>query len=165
MQRAYQLLTSGCYRERPRPIISLPIHVDFLPALESLTPSSSGAGDEHDYFLVPKGCNVCSGYDADCEYRWRKSWCMAEINAFTEDMYDKHKRCYQIMKYPSEISELSNNQIKTVVLQHNRKCSDTTDDCLDYVIGMFRNLQQANESKELLSYQSNFNILKDNVYL
>ena len=90
---------------------------------------------------------------------------MAEINAFTGDMYDKHNRCYQIMKYPSEISELSNNQIKTVVLHHNRKCSDTTDDCLDYVIGMFRNLQQANESNELLSYQSNLNIFKDNVVL
>ena len=51
---------------------------------------------------------------------------MAEVKyACTGDMYDKHKRCYQIMKYFSEISELSINQIKTVVLQHNVKCSET----------------------------------------
>ena len=44
--------------KRPRLIHLLPIYVDFLPALESLPPSSSGAGDEHDYVLVPKECNV-----------------------------------------------------------------------------------------------------------
>ena len=52
-------------------ISSLPIFIDFLPALESLKPTTSGAVDSHDFFIVPKGCNVCRA--DDCNTRWRKS--------------------------------------------------------------------------------------------
>ena len=138
-----------------KPISSLPIYIDFLPALESLKPTSPGAGDEHDFFIVPKRCNVC--YDDD--YRWRKSWCMAEIQSITTDMSYKHRRCYQIMKYLSEnFFSLPNYHIKTVVLRHHTTCSDTTDDCVDCVMGMFRDLLRAYKTKKLLSYQSNLNI-------
>ena len=34
--------------------MSLPIYVDFQPARESLKPTSSCVGKEHDYFIVPK---------------------------------------------------------------------------------------------------------------
>ena len=105
------------------PIHSLPINLDFLSALEYLKTTPSGAVDEHDYFIVPKNCNVCSDvfsldplvpvkvyipalksystsdvmipkrcieHDDDPIYKWRKSWCMAEVNAFNTAMSDKH---------------------------------------------------------------------------
>ena len=150
--------------QKPQPISSLPIYVDFLPALESLKPTSPGLGDEHDFFIVPKSCNVC--YDETFRSfrdRWRKSWCMAEIQATTLTMSDKHRRCYQIMKYLSKANFgyfLPNYHIKTVVLRHHTTCSDTTDYCVECVMGMFLDLRQAYKTKELLSYQSNLNILK-----
>ena len=146
------------FRE-PQLLSSLPIYVDFLPALESLKPTPSGAGDEHGYFIVPKSCNVRNSMS---DMSWRKSWCLAEINAFTTDMSDKHRRCYQVIKFLSErhfYSVLPNYHMKTVVLNHHTTCRDTTDDCVDCVIGMLRELLQAYETNELLSFQSNLNIL------
>ena len=148
--------------QEPELLSSLPIIVDFLPVLEFLKPTPSGAGDEHDYFIVPKSCNVCvmDDYDDYDEYGWRKSWCLAEINAFTKNMSDKHRRCYQVIKFLSEqLSRLPNYHIKTVVLNHHTTCTDITDDCVDCVIGMLRELLQAYETKELLSYQSSLNII------
>ena len=145
--------------QEPQLLSSLPIYVDFLPALESLKPTPSGAGDEHDYFIVPKRCNVC-GLSV-LGKNWRKSWCLTEINAFTTDMPDKHRRCYQVIKFLSEqYSRLPNYHIKTVVLNHHTTCADTTDNCVDCVIGILRELRQAYKTMELLSYQSNLNIIK-----
>ena len=158
------------FLQEPQRISSLPIFVDFLPALESLKPTPSGAGGEHDYFIVPKHCNV--GYhaaaadnddddDDDFPYRWRKSWCMAEIHALTSEMSDKHRRCYQIMKFLFHVYfiVISNYHVKTVLLRHHTTCSDTTDECVDCVLGMLRDLLQAYETEELLSYKSNLNLL------
>ena len=153
---------------KPQPISSLPIYVDFLPALESLKPNSPGPpgpGDEHDFFIVPKSCNVCSTATAGFRNfmcRWRKSCCMAEIYAITTDMSDKHRRCYQIIKYLSEARvkyKLPKYHIKTAVLRHQTTCSDSTDHCVDCVMGILRELLLSYETEELLSYQSNFNIL------
>ena len=47
----------------------------------------------------------------------------------------------------------------TVALRHHTICSDTAEDCVDCVMGMFRDLLQAYETRELLSYQANQNIL------
>ena len=139
-----------------QPISSLPIYVDFLPAQEFLNPTSSGAGDEHNFFIVPKRCDVCSDV-----YSWRKSWCRAEINAITQTMSDKHRRCYQIMKYLSErFQGVPTYDMKTVVLHHYATCPDKTDICVDCVMGMFLHLVHAYTTRELLSYQSNLNILK-----
>ena len=154
--------------QEPNLLSSLPIYVDFLPALEFLKPTLSVARDEHDYFIVPKRCNVCEMFDYDdyneYGYRWRKSWCLAEINAFTTDMSDKHRRCFQVIKYFSEpFDSLSSYHIKTVVLNHHTTCADTTDDCVDCVIGILRELLQAYKTKKLLSYQSNLNIINGKV--
>ena len=154
----------GQLLQKSQPLSSLPIFVDFLPALESLKPTPSGAGDEFDFFIVPKLCNVCGVDDGnDYVYRWRKSWCMAEINSFITNMSNKHRRCYQVMKYFSDMilfKGLPKYHIKTVALNHQVACSDTTDDCVDCVIGMLRELLQAYKTKELLSYQSNTNIIE-----
>ena len=151
--------------QRPQPIYSLPIYVDFLPALESLKPTSPGGGDEHDFFIVPKNCNVCKYGSL---YRWRKSWCMAELHAFSQEMSDKHRRCFQIMKYFSDARLwdcLPNYHIKTLVLRHHTTCSDTTDDTVECVMEMFRDLLRAYKTNKLLSYQSNLNILKDDAFV
>ena len=167
--------------EEPEPIFSLPIYVDFLPALDSLKPAQSGSGDEHDYFIVPKECNTCiydddndddydDNYedddhdvdDAGDDCTWRKSWCMAEINAFTSEMSYNHRRCYKIMKYMSEIAwpnYIESYHIKTIALRHHINCLDTSGDCVDCVIGMYLDLQQAYETNKLLSHQSNLNII------
>ena len=162
---------------------SLPIYIDFLPALEYLKPTSPDrccciwgtspcAEEKHDFFIVPKSCNVHDpnrawdfliymyGHVAEIKYIWRKSWCMAEIHAITNKVSHKHRRCYQIMKYLSENSahEIPNYDIKTVVLHHHTTCSDTTDICVDCVMRIYRDLLQAYTKKELLSYQSNLNI-------
>ena len=148
--------------QKPEPISSLPIYVDFLPALESRKPISLGAEDEHDFFIVPEMCNVDGPLFRD---RWRKSLCKAEINAITTEMSEKHKRCYQIMKYFSQTFDILssyyiyNYHIKAVFLCHHTTCSDTTDNCVDCVMKIIQDLLQAYESKELLSYQSNLNIL------
>ena len=84
---------------------------------------------------------------------------MAELHAFTKEMSDKHRRCYQIMKYLSDkLDVVPNYDIKTVVLHHHTTCSDITDGYVDCVFGMFRGLRQAYETTELLSYLSNVNI-------
>ena len=84
---------------------------------------------------------------------------MAELNAFTKEMSDKHRGCYQIMKYLSDkLDIVPNYDIKTVVLHHHTTCSDITDGYVDCVFGMFRGLRQAYETAELLSYLSNVNI-------
>ena len=150
--------------QKPQPISSLPIYVDFLPALESLKPTSPGAGDEHDYFIVTKTCNVCH-VEYNDHYRWRKSYCMAEKYAFTKVMSEKHRRCYQIMKYllearPHDGMHMPTYHLKSVVLRHYTTCSDTTYDFVDCVMEILRDLLQAYKTKKLLSYQSNLNILK-----
>ena len=84
---------------------------------------------------------------------------MAEIQATTLTMSDKHRRCYQIMKYLPD-RYLPNFHIKTVALRHHTTCSETTDDCVDCVMEIFLDLVLAYITKELLAYQSNLNILK-----
>ena len=93
--------------------------------MEYLKPTSRGARYTHDYFVVPKSCNVC-GYPFDADSRWRKSWCMAEKQAFKTEMSDKHRRCYQITKYLTNISKswcLAEIQaLKTEMSEKHRRC-------------------------------------------
>ena len=146
--------------QKIQPISSLPIYVDFLPALESRKPTPSGNGDQHVYFIVPKHCNVC--YEEGEDRNWRESASVAEINAITNNMSDKHIRCYKIMKFITHFrwyNNLSNYHIKTIVLHHHTACSSTTDNCVDCVMAMFQDLLHAYETRKLLSYASNLNLL------
>ena len=92
----------------------------------------------HDYFVVPKSCNVCKFDD----YKWRKSWCIAEIQAFKTEMSEKHRRCYQITKYHQNLSKPY--LIKNVVIQHSITCSDTSDNYVDCVIKVYQDILNAN---------------------
>ena len=145
--------------QKPQPVSAVPIRVDFLPAIECVKQTSSGT--EHDFFIVPKRCNVCGGQG----HVWRKSSCKAELHAFSTVVSERHKKCFKILKYLSEfvhedpIAITKSYSIKTVVLHHHITCLEDTDDYVECVIQMIRDLMQANENRKLLSYQSNHNIL------
>ena len=156
------LLAPDKLLQQKQPIISMPIYIDFLPAMESLKPTSPGTGYTHDNFIVPKNCNVCEYDDDDDDYRWRKSWCMAEIQAFKTGMSDKHRQCYQITKYLAKDSlgtHVNKYFIKNVVLQHSTTCSDTSDNYVDCVIKVYQDILNAFKRRKFLSYHSNINIL------
>ena len=140
-----------------RQVTSLPIHVDFLPALEV----RKDKPDEptHDFFLVPKHCNVC-----DDRERWRKSNCMAEIAYIVKEMSKKHRKCYKIIKYFLSTEDISRNiiwwyvsyinwyYVKTVALNHSRECSDSSEGCAECVLKILTDLQHAYETKKLTSF-------------
>ena len=154
------LLAPDKLLQQKQPITSLPIYIDFLPAMESLKPTSRGAGYTHDYFVMPKSCNVCE-YD---DYKWRKSWCMAEMQAFKTEMSEKHRRCYQITKYLTKDSmdfHVNKYMIKNVVLQHSTTCLDTSDNYVNCVIKVYQDIVIAYNRREFLSYNSNINILSN----
>lgn len=153
-------------------IDTLPIYVDFLPALESMKPLTSGEGYGHEYFIVPKRCNTginCKG--------WRKSWCMDEIKAFNNGESKTHKKCYQIIKYILEKSEtvttwvkgisIEHYDVKTVIVKHCLACSNSSDNCLECVIEILKELLIAYNLGKLENFgesTSKFNILSHHKY-
>ena len=148
-------------KEEPEPIHSLPIHVDFLPALEVLKGKPDEATRDHDFFLVPKHCNVCERGE-----NWRKSYCMAEIAHINNDMSEKHRKCYKIMKYcistiiDRNAIDINWYHVKTVALNHSRECSDSSEGCAKCVLKMLRELKHAYETRTLNSFhESGVNIL------
>ena len=150
-----------------RSVSSVPIFVGCLPAMESMKTCETGNEDEHDFFIVPKDCNVCDYvYHVDEQWndytpnKWRKSWCVAEMKAFTQ-MSERHRKCYEVMKYLSVgDTELPNYHIKTVLLNHHTTCSDTTENFVDCIIRICWDLIHAYETRKLMSFYSNLNILK-----
>lgn len=155
--KAKSLLSHNLIGES-EPIQNLLINVDFLPALEGKTP---GNQNEHDFFLVPKHCCVkgrrCFPFLVP---RWRKSRCLAEINSFVSEVSEKHKICYQVMKYLNTFfcTSVNNYFIKTIVLRHNRECSDSTADYVACMLMIFDELHYAYTSGELKSFDSAMNI-------
>ena len=149
----------------PSTISSMPIFVDFLPALEALKPTLSRTEYEHDFFIVPKGCNVC--HVSDDSSNWRKSLCRDELYSFNIEMSDKHRRCYQIIKFLSKgtSSILSNYHLKTVVLNHHTTCSDSTDLYVNCVFAMLRDILRAYTTFELMSYRTNLNMFERTIHI
>ena len=148
-------------KEDPKQISSLQVHVDFLPALEVNRATADEGAREHDFFLVPKHCNVC-----DRKTHWRKSKCMQEIAYMVNEMTEKHRRCYRIIKYwlSTTINENSLTinwyHVKTVALNHSRECSDPSEGCAKCVLDMLTDLKHAYETKTLNSFhESDVNIL------
>ena len=142
-------------QEKARQVTSLPVHVDFLPVLEVLKAKPDEA--THDYFLVPKHCNVCEYGKKD---KWRKSNCMVESDYIVNDMtYEKHRKCYKIIKkYLFSIFEdkifihINWYYVKTVTLNHSRECSDSSEGCADCVLKILTELKRAYETKTLTSF-------------
>ena len=153
-------------QKKARQVTSLPVHVDFLPALEVLKAEPDEA--VHDFFFVPKNCNSC-GYGVD---KWRKSNCLAEIAYIVNEMSVKHRKCYKIIKYfLSTIGRgtrdmgirfnLNGYHVKIVTLNHSRKCSDSSEGCAECVLGILTELKHGYETKTLTSLQeSGVNIFR-----
>ena len=140
-------------------INSLSIHVDFLPALEVFKNQSGEAG--HDFFLVPKHCNVCDRKD-----HWRKSNCLTEIAYVCNEMSEKHRKCYKIMKYCLSVIidkndiDINGYHVKTVALNHSRECSDSSEGCAECVLKMLHELKHAYKKRTLPSFhESSVDIL------
>ena len=159
--KAYNLAAPDMYLLRePQNMSTLPIYVDFLPALEFRKPTLSGKEQEHDCYIVPKNCNTC-----EIPNVWRKSWCITEINEFVNNMSEKHRQCYQIIKYilsivPEAHNVINNYHVKTIVLQHTSTCLDTTDKWEACVIKMLQDLLHAlKEGGYLEHFQEHINIL------
>ena len=140
---------------------SLTIHVDFLPAVEVLKSGTDTAAREHDFFLVPKHCNVCVilGY----RDTWRKSNCLAEIAHIVNEMSEKHRNCYKVIKYflPIMYKRINGYHVKTVVLNHSRQCSDSSEGCAECVLKILTELNHAYEFGRLNSFHdSNVNLYR-----
>ena len=146
-------------------INALSIHVDFLPSLEVLKAKSDEAALEHAFFLVPKRCSVCEDYKHN--KHWRRSNCMAEISFIINEMSEKHRNCYKIIKFI--LSRFENDyeihwyHVKTVALNHSRECSDSSEGCAECVLKMLTELTHAYETKTLNSfYDSDIPVLNEN---
>lgn len=129
---------------------TLPVYVDFLPALEVF--KRTPGGDKHECFIVPKSCGVCDRWES-----WRKSRCIAEIAIVVNKMSAEHKKCYKIIKYIlSRVDDphhpvISWYLVKTIALNHSKTCSDLSDDYAECVLEMLQDLLHAFEKKALES--------------
>ena len=153
-----KLLAPDKLLQQKQPIVSLPIYTNFIPAMESVKPST--AGKEHEYCIGLRRCNVCFRLDN----RWRKLWCIAEIQAFKTEISDKHRRCYQIIKYLAMHSRsifVNKDLIKNVVLQHSTTCSDTTYAYAECVIEVYQGILHAYNMGVFSLYHSNIDIPSD----
>ena len=158
---------------------NLKIHIDFLPALEvvqskqqsaDVAASSSGlvlkptsSEYEHYCFLVAKSCHVCHPRDRGHKSTWRRSGCRAEIDTIVNKMSDKHRKCYQVLKYLTEKIDipktLNNYHLKVVMLHHNSSCSDVGEDFAECAFKVLDDLQHAYETNQLKSLHSEGNLL------
>ena len=178
-------------QEESSEVNRLAIHVDFLPAIEIHQSGTHTAGSwirnvigfipglsvltsdtaarKHDFFLVPKSCNVCAFEVCNILYGtepWRKSNCLAEISHIVHDMSEKHKKCYKVIKYFLSIIEhikivrVNWYHVKTMVLNHSRECSDSSEGCAECVLKILAELKHAYKTKRLNSFtDSNVSIL------
>ena len=142
------------FQEKPKQINSLPIHVDFLPALEIFKAKTGKVA--HDFFLVPKRCNICRGSET-----WRKSNCVAETLHIEKKMSEKHKKCYKFIKYYLSLTSIADRlkikninwyNVKIAALNHSRQCSDSSDACAECVLNILTELKHAYATKTLTSF-------------
>ena len=149
-------------QEETREIKSLSIHVDFLPALEVHKAEPDENSCDHDFFLVPKHCNKYCDHKKKNE-PWRKSNCMAEIAHILNEMSEKHRKCYKIVKYllsrqlEYTIVDINGYTLKTAVLRHSqdsRKCSDSSEACAECVLKILTDLKH--NFKQILSFHYQF---------
>ena len=140
---------------------TISIHVDFLPAFELSKTNADGHANEHDCFIVPKNCEVCQKRK-DNE-KWRRSSSMAEIDYIVNEMSEKHRKCFKILKYclsaVDKAGHIRGYFIKSTVLLHSRECLDSTEGCADCVLKMIAELKRSYETKNLKTFRTSVDIL------
>ena len=154
------LYTANLESTQARKAKNLPIFIDLLPAFESKTPHVSPFGYAFQTFLIPKYCNFCCS--SPTVTYWKKSMCLSEIHTVANEMTDKHRKCYRIIKLLLELmddtiwyySYLNQYEVKTMVFHHTRTCMDSSDDCVDCVLRILCEVQHAYETQNLKSFHS-----------
>ena len=129
----------------------LPIHIDFIPACKISGQQINGSNP---LFLVPKSCSFC-------RCRCRLSDCLSEIEYFLNNVSEKHKKAYLIIKFISQFFwDPPKYHLKVILFQHCKICTDTSEDCATCVLSILRELVQSYENGVIMSFSGNVNLLK-----
>ena len=132
------------------PVQHLAVYVDFLPAIEVIDDKDL----THVCFLVPKQCQPCGFLSST----WRVSTCKDEVQAIAI-MSEKHRRCFQLLKFLLQAQYSTSYHLKTAVLNHNSTCHDSSEDCPSCVFSVLRDLRRAYKSNHLKSFKLHANLL------
>ena len=129
----------------------LPIHIDFIPARKISGQQINGSNP---LFLVPKRCSYC---DCHC----RLSDCLGEIEFFLNNVSEKHKKAYLIIKFIFQFFGWPPKyHLKVILFQHCKICTDTSEDYATCVLSILRELVQSYENGVLMSFCGDVNLLK-----
>ena len=129
----------------------LPIHIDFIPARKISGQQINGSNP---LFLVPKRCSYC-------DRRCRLSDCLGEIEYFLNNVSEKHKKAYLIIKFIFQfIWWPPKYHLKVILFQHCKICTDTSEDYTTCVLRILRELLQSYENGVLMAFSGNVNLLK-----
>ena len=156
--KAGSLKAPNALYTQSREIQVLPIFIDFVPALESPDTHKGDNGYEYEIFVIPKSCNFCKIISTI----WKRSMFLSEIHTVANEMTNKHRKCYRIIKLLLEVMDdtivnysfIDQYHVKTVVLHHNRTCLDTSDKVANCVLQIFRELIHAHKTEILKSFHS-----------
>ena len=129
----------------------LPIHIDFLPACKINGQQINGSNP---LFLVPKTCFFCW---EQC----RLSDCLGEIEYFLNNVSEKHKKAYLIIKFIFQFFKWPPKyHLKVIQFHHCKTCTDPSEDCATCVLSILRELVQSYENGVIMSFSGNVNLLK-----
>ena len=142
---------------------NLSIQLDFLPAFELSDFSDEKQRNQHHCFILPKTCKVCKPYGYT--ESWRGSTCLAEIDYINNIMSEKHRNCFKILKNILSAVDragfTSGYCVKSIVLQHSQKCTNSPKGHSACVLQMLVELKEAYENRTLISLQSGVDILRN----
>ena len=129
----------------------LPIHIDFIPACKIRGQQINGSNP---LFLVPKTCSYCY-----C--RCRLSDCLGEIEYFLNNVSEKHKKAYLIIKFIFQFFGWPPKyHLKVIQFHHCKICTDTSEDYATCVLSILRELVQSYENGVLMAFRRNVNLLE-----
>ena len=133
-----------------KPIKYLPIHIDFIPACKISGQQINGSNP---LFLVPKECSYCG-------WNCRLSDCLSEVEYFLNNVSEKHKKAYLIIKFISQFfGFLPKYHLKIILFHHCKICTDTSEDYATCVLSTLRELVQSYENGLLMAFHGNVNLL------
>ena len=129
----------------------LPIHIDFLPACKISGQQINGSNP---LFLVPKRCSYC-------DRRCRLSDCLGEIEYFLNNVSEKHKKAYLIIKFIFQFFIWPHKyHLKVILFYHCKICTDTSEDYTTCFLSILREQVQSYENGVLMAFRRNVNILE-----
>ena len=127
----------------------LPIHIDFIPALKISGQQINGSKP---LFLVPKRCSSCNE-------KCRLSDCLGEIEYFLNNVSEKHKKAYLIIKFIFQFFGWPlKYHLKVIHFHHCKICTDTSEDYTTCVLSILRELVQSYENGVLMAFRGNVNL-------